>query len=454
MTQPTHTATAGTLDPSFADEGVLKFPIPEISGFYTQAILTLPNKQILLSLELSGGLGSPTVIARLNENGSLDTDFGGNGSGLVEIRIGMEDARQDVRNIYRLSDGGWLVMGSYSKSPNSGLYLVRYREDWQLDESFGEKGVRLVPYATMGNPRYVGLDGEALESSDEDSSTGAPRASGNKGATALQQLNGKIFLTHVVTTKSGQIKGIVLRLNSDGSTDYTFNELGFAIIELEGIDYRHNFTESVAVQMDGKVLVGGLFYLGDQNGGGVYVTRFDAMGRLDRSFNGGTVTVRNAIGSHLRTIEIREADGSIVAAGDAMRDGARNGMMFVLTEGGFFDFNFNRGQPLFSRLVPQGMEWWRCVLLADGSIIASGTTGNGFATEDAKVLTARLLPDGSLDPTFNGNGFTVFDEEVTFESMQDMTMMADGRIVECGLTWVDVEPWAGIAGGWVIRYLA
>ncbi len=91
---------------------------------------------------------------------------------------------------------------------------------------------------------------------------------------------------------------------------------------------------------------------------------------------------------------------------------------------------------------------------ADGSIIAAGTTGNGFATEDAKVLTARLLPDGSLDPTFNGNGFTVFDEEVTFESMQDMTMMADGRIVECGLTWIDTDLWPGITGGWVIRYLA
>ncbi|MBL0845599.1 hypothetical protein [Pseudomonas mediterranea] len=453
MTQPTHTATAGTLDPSFADEGVLKFPIPEISGFYTQAVLALPANKILLGMALMGDPpGTPTIIMRLNEDGSLDTGFGGNGSGLIEIPI--VGAELDIRKLYGLSDGGCLVMGQFSMAFRSGLFLVRYREDWQLDESFGEEGVQLIPYKSMGNATDVGIVGEIAGSSGEEPSSGAPRVSGSKGTSGLQQLDGKIFLTHVVTTKSGQRKGIVLRLNSDGSTDYTFNERGFALVELEGIDYEYNAAGAVAVQADGKVLVSGRFKLKDQNSWGVYVTRFDAMGRLDRSFNGGTVTVRHPSLIYLRDMEIREADGNIVAVGEALRDGVRNGMIFVLTEGGFFDFNFNRGQPLFSRLVPQGMEWWRCVLQADGSIIAAGTTGNGFATEDAKVLTARLLPDGSLDPTFNGNGFTVFDEDKTFESMQDMTMMADGRIVECGLTWVDVEPWAGIAGGWVIRYLA
>lgn len=43
MTQPTSTAAAGTLDPSFADKGILKFPIPEYLGF-TEALLALPNK--------------------------------------------------------------------------------------------------------------------------------------------------------------------------------------------------------------------------------------------------------------------------------------------------------------------------------------------------------------------------------------------------------------------------
>ncbi|WP_053150299.1 delta-60 repeat domain-containing protein [Pseudomonas sp. P97.38] len=331
MTQPAHTTKAGTLDPSFADEGVLKFPTPEISGVYTEAVLALPANRILLGMTLMGGPGRPTVIVRLNEDGSIDTDFGGNGTGLIEIPIA--GAELDIRKLYGLSDGGYLVMGQFRIPSDSGLYLVRYREDWQLDEAFGQEGVLLVPYSSMGNPTDVGIGEETAGSSEEEPSAGAPRVSGSKGATGLQQLDGKIFLTHVVTTKTGQRKGIVLRLNSDGSTDYTFNERGFVLVELEGIDYEYNSAGALAVQADGKVLVAGDFRLAGQNYRSVYVTRFDAMGRLDRTFNGGTVTVRNAGGISLRAIEVREADGSIVAVGDAMRDGVRNGVMFVITEG-------------------------------------------------------------------------------------------------------------------------
>ncbi|MFL7964723.1 hypothetical protein ACEI36_21120 [Pseudomonas kielensis] len=453
MTQPTSTAAAGTLDPSFADKGVLKFPIPEIFGIYTEALLALPSKKLLLGMTLLGEIGQrPTVVMRLNEDGSLDTEFGSDGAGFVEIPI--KGAELEVHKLFGLGNGGWLVMGRYALRGSSGLYLVQYREDGQVDESFGEEGVRLLPFAGMGNPGDVGIGGEALGLRDEGPSTGAPQTSGGNGATAVQQLDGKILLVSAVRTESGQSKGTVLRLNPDGSTDYTFNGSGFAIVELEGIGAGDNFANVVAVQADGKVLVGGDFDLAGQNIRGVYVTRFDAMGRLDRSFNGGTVTVRNSSLIYLRAMDVREADGSIVAVGDALRAGVRNGLIFVLSEGGFFDFNFNRGQPLFSSLVPQGLEWWRCALQPDGSIIVAGTTGRGFATAEATVLTARFLSDGALDPVFNGSGFTIFDEDLTFESLQDMTRMPDGRIVGCGLTWIDRDPWAAIGGGWVIRYLA
>ena len=453
MTQPTRTGAAGTLDPSFADKGVLKFPIPEISGVYTEALLALPNKKMLLGMTLLGEIGQrPTVVMKLDEDGSLDTEFGSKGSGFVEIPI--EGAELDIRKLCGLGNGGWLVMGRYALPGSSGLYLVRYREDGQVDTSFGEEGVRLLPSTGMDDPGDVGIGGEALGSRDKGPSTGAPRTSGGEGVAAVQQLDGKILLVRGMRTESGQSKGTVLRLNPDGSTDYTFNGSGFAIVELEGIGAGDNFANVVAVQVDGKVLVGGDFDLAGQNIRGVYVTRFDAMGRLDRSFNGGTVTVRHSGSIYLKAIDVREADGSIVAVGYAWRAGVRNGFIFVLSEGGFFDFNFNRGQPLFSSLVPQGLAWWRCVLQADGSIIVAGTTGGGVATAEATVLTARFLSDGSLDPAFNGSGFTIFDEDLTFESLQDMTRMPDGRIVGCGLTWIDLDPWAGIGGGWVIRYLA
>ncbi|AHL36664.1 hypothetical protein CD58_28985 [Pseudomonas brassicacearum] len=449
MTQPTGTLQAGTLDPTFADGGVLRFPIPEISGFDTVAVLALPENKLLVAIQLLG-VEAPIALARLNENGSLDIGFGGNGAGLVEVSL-EGGYINDVRELIGLSDGGWLLLGQYEKGSEGGRCLVRHDREGRLVESFGEKGVRLFPGGIA--PRHAETGGGAFARVDERSSTGAPRSSGRKGASAVQQ-DGKILLLGYMRNDSGEPKEIVLRLNSDGSTDYTFNGVGFAIVEPPGISYEWNIAEVVTVQADGNVLVGGEFALENPYSRVAYVMRFDASGRLDTSFNGGMVPVRHSNLIYVEAIEVRETDGSIVTIGKALRDGVLHGLMFVLTRGGFFDFNFNRGQPLFSKLVPQGLGWKRIALQAEGSILVAGTTGRGFVEEGVSALTARFHSDGSLDSTFNGNGFTVFDEGGKYEVVQDMAVMADGRIVVCGLAWVDGDPWAYIGGGWVIRYLA
>ncbi|WP_167659369.1 hypothetical protein [Pseudomonas fluorescens] len=396
---------------------------------------------------------APFAIVRLNEDGSLDTEFGGKGTGYVEIALeGVYISF--VWELSGLSDGGWLVLGQYEFTDNSdvgGLVLVRQHKDGRLDESFAEKGVRFIPYLDMGRPGDVGV--RAVGRVDKTPSAENLQVANNTGPSAVQQVDGKIVLVSNTMTDSGQ-KGIVLRFNSDGSTDYTFNEVGFVIVELEGILYDWNSCKSVAVQRDGKVLVCGMYVRQNPETVGAFVTRFDAMGRLDASFNGGTVTVRQSSLIDLTAITVRETDGRVVAVGRAFRDQVSHGLIVVLTAGGFFDFSFNRGQPLFSQLVPQGLTWERCALQADGSILVAGNTGRGFVTEELTAVTARFHSDGSLDPTFNGSGFTVFDEYEGFEAMENMALMTDGRIVVCGVIWIDAEPWPYMDGGWVVRYLA
>ncbi|ROM68893.1 hypothetical protein BK653_13020 [Pseudomonas brassicacearum] len=455
MTQSTGTQKAGALDPTFADGGVQRLRFSEISGDAAAAILVLPDKKLMVAILLSG-IHAPVAMTRLNEDGTLDTEFGGRGTGYVEVAL--EEAYVEyVFGLSGLRDGGWLLLGQYhaNDSPDGGLFLVRQHSDGKTDESFGEKGVRLISYLDMGRPEYVGVRVGVADGDGGTSTTKTSRSASHRGASAALQLDGKIVLTARVSHLEGdpRMKGIVLRLNSDGSTDKTFNGTGFAIIELKGLVYDWNSVHGVAVQRDGKVLVCGKYVRVAPRFAEGYVMRFDASGRVDTRFNGGTVTVRHSDLIDLSAIWVGETDGRIVAVGNATGEGVSSGLIVVLTADGFFDFNFNRGQPLFSRLVPQGLLWEHCWGQEDGSILVAGSTGEGFVTEDLAMITARYRSDGALDPTFNGRGFTVFDEDEGDEGIQDMKIMADGRIVICGFVWKQADPLPYIDGGWVIRYL-
>ncbi|TWC14499.1 MULTISPECIES: hypothetical protein [unclassified Pseudomonas] len=444
----------GTLDPTFADGGVLTLPTPEFTGYFTQAILPLAENKLLIAMLLPG---EPAAIglAKVDEDGLIDMGFGEAGTGLVEFSI--EGLDLDLYQLCALSEGGWLVIGQFSSIDHSGAYVLRYLPDGRLDSSFGQDGVRLLPY--HNEPKGGSQKGGAATFSqrDREPSAQGPRSSGNKGASAVVQLDGKIVLpsARYVDGDPSQWQWVVIRLNPDGSTDDTFNGSGFVVIELPGVARNPTSVRGVAVQDDGKVLVCGEYFQDAPASRGVYVMRLDVTGSLDMSFNGGVgvVTVADTNFVYANAMALRENDGAIVIAGEIWRDQHRHGLMFVLSRDGFFDFSFNGGQPLFSRLVPQGQDWRRCIWQADGSILVAGTVGRGVVEEKVFALTARFNSDGSLDSTFNGSGFVLFDEDGQYETVEDMVLMSDGRIVVCGLAWLTGPGWPHVGGSWIVRYL-
>ncbi|MET3453748.1 hypothetical protein [Pseudomonas kilonensis] len=450
---------AGTLDPTFAEGGVLTLPTRELGGYRTLAMLPLAENKLLITVllpEKPGAFG----LSKVNEDGSIDREFGGAGTGVVEFS--KENTYVDeIVDICGLSDGGWLVMGGYASSGDSGIYVVRFLEDGRLNTLFGEDGVRWLPFRL--EPKSGGMEDGPLTFSwrDREPSAQAPRSSGNNGSSAVEQPDGKIILRNVVNSGSDDLSHwVVLRLNPDGSTDETFNETGSVVIEFPGVPRVATSVKGVALQSDGKVLVFGDFF---QNtlASSIYVARLDATGRFDTSFNGGVgvVTVPNLHYANANAMALRESDDAIVVAGDCWPNPDqgfdRHGLMFVLSRDGFFDFAFNSGQPLFSKLVDKGHDWYRCAWQADGSIVVAGTTGRGGVETGVLALTARLRSDGSLDPSFNGSGFVRFNEEGYEATDEDMGLMPDGRIVVGGFTRrPGAVYWGRTFGSWFIRYLA
>lgn len=458
MAHASSAVQAGTLDPTFAEGGVLTLPTRELADYRTLAMLPLAENKLLITVllpEKPGAFG----LSKVNEDGSIDREFGGDGTGVVEFSKG-DTYVDEIVDICGLSDGGWLVMGGYAATGGLGVYVARFLEDGRLNTRFGEDGVRWLPYRL--EPKDGGMEDGPVTFSwrDREPSAQAPRSSGNNGASVIEQPDGKIILRTVVYIGSYRSHWVVLRLNPDGSPDDTFNGSGSVIIAFPDVPRDATTVRGIALQADGKLLVFGEFF---QNtpASSIYVARLDATGRFDSSFNGGVgvVTVPNIRSANANAMALRESDDAIVVVGDCWPNPDqgfdRHGLMFVLSRDGFFDFAFNSGQPLFSKLVDKGHDWYRCVWQADGSIVVAGTTGRGTVETGVLALTARLRSDGSLDPTFNGSGFVRFNEEGYEATVEDLGLMPDGRIVVGGFTR---KPggiyWGRTFGSWFIRYLA
>jgi uncharacterized delta-60 repeat protein len=103
---------------------------------------------------------------------------------------------------------------------------------------------------------------------------------------------------------------VVVRYNTDGTLDTSFNGTGKVITSF-GSD--NDFTRSVAIQADGRIVVAG----SSSNGAnfGFAVVRYNTNGSLDTSFGSGGKVI-TPVGSFAVASSVAiQADGKIVAAG-------------------------------------------------------------------------------------------------------------------------------------------
>ncbi|UOR00198.1 delta-60 repeat domain-containing protein (plasmid) [Hymenobacter sp. 5317J-9] len=173
------------------------------------------------------------------------------------------------------------------------------------------------------------------------------------------QPDGKVLVGGDFTAYNGAAspRG-VLRLNPDGSLDNTFNPGGAGV---DGAVY------ALALQPDGKVLVGGFFVSYNGASSPDYLLRLNANGSLDTSFNPGGAGASSAV--YALAVQ---PDGS------------------VLVGGGFTAYNTNPAAPDYvMRLRSTGL-----LDTSFNPVGAGGTNGvvNALALQpDGKVLVGACL---------------------------------------------------------------
>lgn len=197
-------------------------------------------------------------IVRLNPDGTLDAGF--------NPVVGGED--HDVYALAIQPDGKIVAGGEFS-SVNGQLRhnIARLNADGTLDLDFDPGGIFggdvvslavqadgkiLVAgnFATVAGQTRIGI--ARLQANGTLEQAFNPGANGEVGSLALQA-DGKILLGGRFTVVGGQPRNGIARLNPDGTLDQGFDPAPGA----EG--GRFNGLYSVAVQPDGKILVGGDF---------------------------------------------------------------------------------------------------------------------------------------------------------------------------------------------------
>ena len=220
------------------------------------------------------------------------------------------------------------------------------------------------------------------------------------------------------------------RYNVDGTLDASFGSGGRVSIPNLGR------ARGLAIQSDGKILVGGLG-----------IVRFNAFGNLDASF--GT-SGRVSVGFSVRAIAL-QADGRIVVTGSSSNHFA----VERYNSDGTIDTGFGTGGRATARLGDVDSPG-ALAIQTDGKIIAAGATTQ--PTSDTDFALLRLNPDGSPDAAFgdhdiNGGNGTVGTGFNHLAAVRSVVVQSDGKIVAAGLaSESSVNGNTGRTGFGLVRY--
>jgi uncharacterized delta-60 repeat protein len=218
--------------------------------------------------------------------------------------------------------------------------------------------------------------------------------------TIATQTDGKILMGGAFTTYKGITENFIIRLNSDGTKDLTFdNSIGF-----------NGSVNDISIQSDGKILVGGSFttYKGLTANS---IIRLNSDGTKDLTFD-------NSIGfdNSVLTISI-QSDGKILVGGNFLfYKGLTENSIIRLNSDGTKDLTFDNSIGFNNGVIALSIQ-------SDGKILVGGAFNQYKGLTENSII--RLNSDGTKDLTFdNSIGFNSF--------VNDISIQSDGKILVGG----------------------
>jgi len=350
----------GTLDTTFNGTGKVITPVGSGNDFAYSVALQADGKIVVAGYS-ENATSSDYALVRYNTNGTLDTSFNGTGKIITVIGSGGSLAKAvAIQADGKIVAAGWSVLGA-----NNHFTVVRYNSDGTLDTSFNVTGKVVTLLSIHGD---------------------------HADAVAVQP-DGKIVAAGsvIVTT---YYDFAVVRYNSDGSLDNTFNGNGKVITSIGPFG---DDAGGVAVQPDGKTVIAGTTNNGTDEE--FALARYNVDGTLDTSFNGsGKVITRVSSNSDGASAVLIQPDGRILAAGSSNNNGNTDFALLRYDTNGALDTSFNGTGKVVSP-IGNGNDFGAAAgLRSDGRIVVAGTVNNG-TNDDFGAIRYFGLPCPNATPT-------------------------------------------------------
>jgi uncharacterized delta-60 repeat protein len=393
---------AGILDPAFNGSGIVVTDFSQkIDIAYA---VTLQPDGKLLAAGKADGLGF--ALARYHPDGSLDLTFGVDGK--TTTSLGSDPIKQYVAgNAIALQRDGKILVAGIAGHDNDDIGLARFTSDGSPDTSFG-----------AGNGWVVTDLGVSEEAQD-----------------LVLQPDGKIVVVGAYFNDvADDWDFALLRYNSDGSLDTSFDEDGWLTTDF---DSSQDVGEGVVLQSDGKIIVAGTSLAG------MALARYNPDGSLDTDFGlGGRVTL--LIGGTTTSYAIALTyDEKILVAGSAQTIGTYDFALARFNADGSPDTSFGAGSGWvvtdFDNHYDLAQE---IALQPDGKIVLAGQSLEWEVDQYlGDFALARFNADGSLDTSFGDAGRVTTDLGSPVDYAYSLLLQLDGKIVVAGRTATTDENW-------------
>jgi uncharacterized delta-60 repeat protein len=383
----------GSLDASFGAGGKVTTDIDRYD--YPTAVAVQPDRKVIVA----DVTGTGSVLLRYNVDGSLDAGFGSGGTTTTPIAGWAAVALQ--------RDGRIVVAGSEFDGTGNVFALARFRPDGTPDTSFGSTGTVTTAIG--------GFDDVALAVGIQSGQGGAPDRIVVAGASG----NGTDY------------DFAAARYLSDGRLDPAFGAGGKVTTAMGAGD---EFATGVAVDTSGRVLVAGASFTDPH----FLLARYTTDGTLDAGFGAGgkvvTPTIGDVEGLDYANSVALQPDGRIVVGGESASDFA----LARYNTDGSLDRGFGSGGTVSTR-VAAGGAGFAVAVQSDARIVLAGfafvrrTQDSGY---DLNFAVARYNRDGSLDTGFGAGGsVTTAIGAWGYDSAYAVAIEPDGHIVAAGLSF-------------------
>ncbi|MEP7143351.1 MAG: T9SS type A sorting domain-containing protein [Ferruginibacter sp.] len=383
----------GSPDTSFDSDGLLTTDFTSSDDYAGSLAIQSDDKIIVAgySYIYSPETEQQIAVARYNPDGGLDNSFSDNGKLSGDNKQGYTSFNATAIQ----TDGKIVAAGSTWNGSNYDFAIARYNTNGSLDNTFSNDGKQTTDFG------------------------------GTDSAISIKiQPDGKI----VVGGNCGN-KFAIARYNANGTADNTFSDDGKQVISMGFADV----CQSIALQTDGKIVVAGYTFT-DTNYDSAFfaIARLNSNGTLDNTFSddGKQLTDFDSSPSFAASVAIQK-DGKIVVGGRSYLNNQNNFSLARYNNDGSLDNSFSQDGKQNNVFGPDGYNGQSLAIQNDGKIILAGYSEEASGNSSSFAL-ARYKTNGDLDSIFGYQGFQSTSPGAHFNFGRSVAINNDGRIAVAG----------------------